>query len=89
MATRVSWGFADITISFDMETPQGASGRGGHVGWQGERARSVGVAENHTMCKPRRAAQAAAAPQASDSSYEAELAILEEAAMLKSADREG
>ena len=39
--------------------------------------------------KPRQAAQAAAAPQASDSSYEAELAILEEAAMLKSADREG
>ena len=39
--------------------------------------------------KPRRAAQAAAAAQASDPSYEAELAILEEAAMLKSADREG
>jgi hypothetical protein len=57
MATRVSWGFADITISFDMETPQGASGRGGHVEWQGERARSVGVAECHINCKPRRAAQ--------------------------------
>jgi hypothetical protein len=57
MATRVSWGFADITISFDMETPQGASGRGGHVDWQGERARSVGMAEGHALCKPRRAAQ--------------------------------
>jgi hypothetical protein len=57
MATRVSWGFADITISFDMETPQGASGRGGHVCLQGERTRSVGVAEGCALCKPRRAAQ--------------------------------
>ncbi|HTC92039.1 MAG TPA: hypothetical protein VK699_01140 [Terriglobales bacterium] len=40
-----------------METPQGASGRGGHVDWQGERARSVGMAEGHALCKPRRAAQ--------------------------------
>jgi hypothetical protein len=39
--------------------------------------------------KPRKAVQAASAPQASDPAYEAELAILEEAAMLKSADREG
>src|SRR5271165_1497253 len=39
--------------------------------------------------KPRRAALSAPAPQASDPAYEAELAILEEAAMLKSADREG
>src|SRR5271166_118409 len=39
--------------------------------------------------KPRKAALSAPAPQASDPAYEAELAILEEAAMLKSADREG
>jgi len=40
-----------------METPQGASGRGGHVDWQGERARTVGVAQGYAFCKPRRAAQ--------------------------------
>jgi hypothetical protein len=57
MATRVSWGFADITISFDMETPKGASARGGPVKWQGERVHSAGVAEDTALCMPRRAAQ--------------------------------
>jgi hypothetical protein len=50
MATRVSWGFAEITISFDMETPHGASDSGGtHL-----RARSTGVADGNCRCPPGR-----------------------------------
>src|SRR5580700_3947341 len=38
MATRVSCGFAEITISFDMETPHGASDGGGtHARAPGQR----------------------------------------------------
>ncbi|MGC2666992.1 MAG: hypothetical protein WA305_23085, partial [Candidatus Acidiferrales bacterium] len=53
MATRVSCGFADITISFDMETPHGASGRGGAR----RRARSTGVGQGNALRWPQRAAQ--------------------------------
>src|SRR6202795_3334982 len=53
MATRVSWGFADITISFDMDTPSGAPERGGARG----RARSTGVGQGRALRWPLRAAQ--------------------------------
>jgi hypothetical protein len=53
MATRVSCGFAEITISFDMNTPHGASERSGTR----KRARLTGVGHSNTLCSPQRAAQ--------------------------------
>jgi len=40
-----------------METPKGASARGGPVVWQGERVHSAGAAQGFALCMPRRAAQ--------------------------------
>jgi hypothetical protein len=54
MATRVSWGFADITISFDMDTPHGASDR---AGARMRAERPAGVAEGCALYLPRRAVQ--------------------------------
>jgi hypothetical protein len=42
-----------MTISFDMETPHGASGRGGAR----RRARSTGVGQGNALHWPQRAAQ--------------------------------
>jgi hypothetical protein len=53
MATRVSCGFAEITISFDMKTPKGASERSGAP----IRARLTGVGQGDAYCSPQRAAQ--------------------------------
>ena len=53
MATRVSWGFADITISFDIEAPHGAPDRGGAR----DLARSTGVGQGLALRWPPRAAQ--------------------------------
>jgi hypothetical protein len=53
MATRVSWGFAEITISFDMNTPSGAPDRGGARAC----SRSTGVGQGHALRWPLRAAQ--------------------------------
>jgi hypothetical protein len=40
-----------------METPKGASARGGPVDWQGKRTRSAGVVKSRALRTPRRAAQ--------------------------------
>src|ERR1700730_8735720 len=53
MATRVSCGFAEMTISFDMETPHGASDGGGVH----ERAHPASVAQGTALDLPRTAAQ--------------------------------
>src|SRR5271155_5495351 len=52
-APRVSWGFSDINISFDMNTPRGAPDRGGAR----VRARSTGVGQGGALRWPLRAAQ--------------------------------
>jgi|ERR1700720_2480344 hypothetical protein len=53
MATRVSCGFAEITISFDIETPHGASDGGGTQ----ERAHAARVAQGTALYLPRTAAR--------------------------------
>jgi len=52
MATRVSWGFAEITISFDMKTPQWASDGGGHAEGESERTGSASMARRTILLCP-------------------------------------